>query len=169
MALFIEADDGWINLDHIARVTQALGENRTALFYDADGKIVGRKNRCEGLDIHELTAPIVPAAAGAAAFVVSTISSEHGGRPDEVCCRPEQIVAWRLMYGGAVPLLIEATTSNEVVLIPLPDGRLLCPEHEIFEDVNGAKTALLRYAQSNWDRSRAAKAARREARPMVPA
>ncbi len=161
MAHFVQCDEGWVNLDHVAEIREVrrqdhAGGRRSLIFESDAGKIIARQTwPCS--DMEEVTAPVVAAGAGSVAIVVGTFANSDGvdERPDSAEAEQMPIVAWRLMYGGAIPVLVQATTGNETVLISLPDGRLLLPEDTTFADLDEAKRCLLLRAQAAWDRSHA--------------
>jgi hypothetical protein len=111
----------------------------------------------------EETAPVVAAAAGMAAVVISPMAPEDDldGRPNAVNTRHVWVVAWRLMYGGAAPVLVEVPPSDATVFVIMPDGKLTAPEEGTFSSVENAGRAVLTWAQGRWDRAqtRRAKAA----------
>jgi hypothetical protein len=160
MSHFVECDAGWINLDHVARIREVREKNtdrarRNLIFENADGTEMGRQTWAT-CDLEEM-APIVPAASGASAIIVWTFadSGDHDARPDTVLFDHVPVVAWRVVHGGAIPVLLQATTSSEIVLIPLPDGRLCLPEDAVYEGLEEAKRCLLLRAQGDWDRQHA--------------
>jgi hypothetical protein len=63
-AHFIEGDNGWINLDHVAEVRSM--RSGPLVFLKEDGAELGRMTRHHGVNLEELTAPIIPAAHDAA-------------------------------------------------------------------------------------------------------
>lgn len=78
-------------------------------------------------------------------------------RPDHVITEPVPIVAWKLIYGGAIPVLLEAPTSRTTVFVALPDGRLMAPEDRTVEDVAEAERVVLARAQQEWNRKQSAR------------
>src|SRR5690348_7291985 len=111
MAHFVPCDRGWINLDHVASIREVREKNtdrarRNLIFENADGREIARQTWAT-CDLEEM-APVVPAAAGATAIVVWIFaeSDGHGARPDTVLFDQVPVVAWRLAYGGAIPVLL---------------------------------------------------------------
>jgi hypothetical protein len=161
MPIFIDIDHGSINLDHVARVTcnqVPLRDTTRFCFYGTAGAALGSLTTVADVDLVEITAPVVPAAAGTVAVLITVIPESRGTRPtpDDVWVERVPIVAWRLCHGGARPVLIEQSCSNESALIEMPDGRLLSAGDCTYGDLNGAKAAILADCQREWDRQHTA-------------
>jgi hypothetical protein len=149
---FLETDKGWVNVAHITRITERHADDcSSATLYGPTGEVLGRIGQMT-TDIDDLTAPIVPAAAGQFAKIIYVWS--HIRRPTEqdVWVDEQPIVAWSLRtFGDREPILPEEI-SNGTVLICLPGGKLLEPDHARFDDIAEAKQHLLDRAQAEWDR-----------------
>jgi hypothetical protein len=155
MARFVACDGGLVNLDHVARVREHRRSGGTMghAVEAADGTVISRQSYPSG-DAEELTAPVVPNTTGVTAIVVTPYAEDSvADRPSAVYTQNVPIVGWRLIYGGAIPVLIEPTAANQTVLVVLPEGQLLCPDDATFESLEEAKSALLACAQDNWDRA----------------
>jgi hypothetical protein len=156
MAHFVCCDSGWVNLDHVAKVLEHTRPNGDywLTFENASGAVIGRKSRATER-LNELTAPIIPAAAGMVAVVICPYSECDEGRPDKVHVDHVPIVAWRLIYDGACPVLIEAPLSGATVFVTMPDGALMSPEDVTFSNLDFAIAGVLEFAQGDWDRANA--------------
>ena len=155
MPHFVNCDEGWVNLDHVVKIEYQQCRNAGLLFYGADGRsIIGTKTDCRyGFSLEQAVAPVVPAAAGATAVIISAVYGEsHNGRPNETYAESVPIAAWRLVDTVAMPVLVEATLSDDTVLVVLPDGRLMEPGSGIFDTIADAQAEVLRRAQARCDR-----------------
>src|SRR5690242_16252682 len=102
MVRFVSCDVGWVNLDHVVKAREQRRSDGivSILFEGAEGKPIGRTFISRG-DLEELTAPVVPAASGATAVLITPYSSTDrvGDRPDRVHVEHVPIVAWRIVFG----------------------------------------------------------------------
>jgi hypothetical protein len=78
----------------------------------------------------------------------------HGERPTGIELWQEKVFAWLLdrADGFLTPISWESSVHTERYLIRLDNGRLHWPIDHNFEDMEEAKTAILKYAQDEWDR-----------------
>jgi hypothetical protein len=159
MPHFISCDDGWVNLDHVVRICYQKCRNPGLLFYGTDGTSIGIKTNCPaGFDLDEAVAPMVAAAAGATAVVMSATCGESpNSRPTETYAESVLIAAWRLVYDVAMPIFCEAPMPGDSVFIVLPDGRVMEPGGGIFDSIADAQAWVLRRAQARWDSEYAAR------------
>ena len=160
MSIFIATDHGSINLDHVTRVTCNRAPFQGAskfFFYSTNGTVLGSCTMVADFDLVELTAPVVPAAAGTVALLITAIPETRGARPtaDDIWVTRAPIVAWRLCYGGARPVLIEQPCSAETILVEMPDGRLLAADDCTHSNLDAAKGTILADRQREWDRTHA--------------
>lgn len=156
MPHFIECDDGWVNLDHVARIEYQQCRNPGLLFCDADGRPIGKTNCPRGFDLDEAVARVVPAGVGATAVIISAFCGETSlGRPDETYTVSAPIAAWRLAYGVAMPVFLEEPVSDDRIFFALPDGQLMEPDNSTFNTMADAQADVLRRAQGAWDRKHA--------------
>jgi hypothetical protein len=151
MAHFTDCDGGWINLDHVVKVGYQRCADPAMLFYGAGDVLIGKKTHHSGFDPEELTSPVV-AAAGVTAIVIAVYGEGHDDRPTETIVETLPIVAWRIAYGCAIPILPDTSASNSRVLVQLPDGKLLLADDCTFDSVADAERALLLQYQADWDR-----------------
>ena len=129
------------------------------LFYGADGTSIGIKTDCAAeFNLEEAIAPVVAAAAGATAVVMSATCGESpNGRPTETYAESVPIAAWRLVYDVAMPIFVEAPMPGDLVFIVIPDGRVMEPGGGIFDTIADAQARILRRAQARWDHEYAAR------------
>lgn len=125
--MFVSTDGGYVNLDHVAEV-QYTADGRSLLFKSADGRALGKMRDAGAIDLEELTAAIVAAAKGATAVSILVCHTDDRPTEDDLFVERVPVVAWRLAFGGAIPVLIEPSVSTETTFIETPDGRLLLPE-----------------------------------------
>jgi hypothetical protein len=81
---FIDTDDGMVNLDHVVGIKNT---HFGLSFYGPNGTLIGNKRKCRPSDIVKDLAPIIPAAPGFTAIVMSALDDYDdcgGGRPVEV-------------------------------------------------------------------------------------
>ena len=142
---FVETDNGWVNLDYVARVTSREHKslpNRhgTAVYslWRADGELMAEATS-PYLRPDDLLGTIVPAAADAFAYVVT--EWEGGIEINQV-----RIVAWKVGDGDSEPVLIERASSNQTVLIPQPDGRLVALYDRVFDNLDEATAYYSKHA-----------------------
>jgi hypothetical protein len=159
MPYFINCDEGWVNLDHVVKIEYQRCRNPGVLFYGADGTSIGIKTDCAAeFNLEEAIAPVVAAAAGATAVVMSATCGESpNGRPTETYAESVPIAAWRLVYNVAMPIFVEAPMPGDSVFVVLPDGRVMEPGGGVFDTTADAKEGVLRRAQVRWDREYAAR------------
>jgi len=158
MTRFVDTDTGLLNLDHVARITRRLAKGGvTFTFYEAAGTSLGSFTTAGGFDPETLTDPIIAAAPGAMAFVLTVYTFE--GRPSEsdIWTTELPIVAWRVGRLCAAPIFPEYPTDNAIVLLPMPDGSLLSVDDCSYPDLQHAKQAILGRFQGDWDRRHAAR------------
>lgn len=144
-----------VNLDKARRITVEPGKHvPNVIAYDDNGDKLGELvNNPE-----EIVGVVVPAAAGAFAYVVTVDDPEDGSRPSEagVWVATPQIVAWRVDGCVAMPVFVETRCRNETVLIPDHGEAVREPESGIYKNLGNAKSHLLIRAQSEWDRKQVA-------------
>jgi len=145
---FIKCHHGWVNLAHVAKVAQT-DSNMFAL-YGLDGAVLGVTETYE--EWVEQTAPVVTAASGAFAYVVSR-DSVSANRPEEGEFRVDKvpIVAWRIVGADPEPILMDSAASNQTVLLPMPDGKVLRPFEATYNSLEDATAVLLTEARAEWD------------------
>jgi hypothetical protein len=166
MAKFISIDSGWLNLDHVVRVEESdQADGRTVLlFRNAADKIIGRSYSAD--DFWKHAAPILPAAAGAFALVVTThnrTDERPHERPDAVYSSRVPIVGWHVGYEWPSPVLPEEAAHNQRVFVELPGGMVMSPDDVVLESREAAEKHCLAEAQASWDRRNAkADGARRD-------
>ena len=145
---FIEVDDGWVNASHVARIELQKCKNPGLLFYSADKSVIGKKTCHSGFDPSDI-APIVPAAPGSTAVIIS--ASNGNDRPSEALSWTYPIVGWRISEGAGTPILTDQITSDDHVLIQSKDGSLIGKEGAVFANIAEARDHVLRLAQQSWD------------------
>jgi hypothetical protein len=154
MTKFIRIDGGWLNAAHVSRIRQRFFKGQAPeLVFERDGKEVGKLTDPTG-DIEALLAPVIPAAPGAAAFIMAPLSSDDSvfdGRPDHIYTERVAIVGWRVLSEAAVPIFAEPRCDNETVFIEFPDGRLVAPDDMSYSSREAAEAGLLARAQRDWD------------------
>jgi hypothetical protein len=145
---FIEVDDGWVNLDHVETVSvsgRASRGDKVIRFEKADGISLGiRTGSLARVDMDELLAPIISAAPGCYAWVIWTcvVWDEENQRETgavEVNAVRVPVIAWRLLYGGATPLLADEPSDGSMVCLELPDGSLEEQAVGNYRDIEEAK------------------------------
>lgn len=147
MVRFLTLDSGaLVNIADISRISP---ENKgTRDVYAMKGGFLGNVSY---LETSALTDVIIPASGGTRAFVIWNYSD---GRPLEAdtCCEEHDIIAWRFSdLPEPYPVLIEAPTRSAVVLIRRPDGALVIPGDDTFDNLDAAKRSLLKRWQRAWD------------------
>jgi hypothetical protein len=163
MAHFISVGREWINLDIIARVEESdEADGRTVLlFRNAADKIIAKSYSVDGFWKH--TAPVLPAAAGAFALVVTTRRADNRfqERPDAVYSSRVPIIGWYVGDGWPSPLLPEEAAHNQRVFFELPGGLVMSPDDIVLESREAAEKHCLAEAQASWDRRNAEAVAKR--------
>jgi hypothetical protein len=166
MARFVSVDKGcYVNLDHVAVVREhklppmpyrGAPPGRGLSFETADGKVLGRMSFAWGVDVAEMTAPVVPAA-GTEAVLIDRCHT--GKRPTEADLVVDQVpvIGWRILSDGAVPLFAESTAEGAMVLLPQPDGAFLDADCARYATLDDAKADRLRILQEVWDQRHAVK------------
>jgi hypothetical protein len=175
MSTFIQIEGGELNLSFVAgtqhhfRKTKDGRCYKAISFYDAQKRLLGHIEHADGIDLEEITAPVVPAAPGVVAAVLHTMTSDDnlGGCPEEIYVELLPIVAWRLLPERAVPVLLDETSPTSIILLMMPDGRWLEPGDSSYATLDEAETALLKRAQADWHRKRALGTVRQKA--LAPA
>jgi hypothetical protein len=147
------ATSTWTNLEYAAEARSL--RHGPLIFLREDGAKLGRMTARHGFDLVELTTPVIPAIAGATAILFDAHPmGDDNDRPDYVCVETVPIIAWRIACGAASPNFIDKPASNQVVLIQMPDGRLLEPRVREFGNLEEARDGLLLRAQAEWDDDR---------------
>lgn len=157
MAHFVECDDGsWINLDHVARVKQAYGGS--TCFYGPDDNRLGDVSYF--LPAYLSAPAAIPALPEALAVLIAVCDAdgEDFGRPDHLADDTVPIIGWRVIDDVAAPVLLEKPMSNQIVLILLPDGRLMEQEGSTYDDLPDAMERILMRAQAIFDHEQKRKA-----------
>jgi hypothetical protein len=151
MARFVECDKGLVNLDHVVTIGELTNDNRRRLlFFGTDNKVLGQQSPAvEYLD--EFTGTIVPAAAGASAYVMWPWPDSAGERPTHIEVDHVPIVAWRVHWGVGIPVLVEMVPTGATVYIVMPDGKLCAQDSHGYDDLAAAQRGRLAYAQAAWD------------------
>jgi hypothetical protein len=165
MALIHTSGGDLVNLDHVARVRlQHDDKGRwVTRLYDAEGGTLGDAEQ----DVRLLTSPVVAAAPGTVAVIITICGVDPDGRPDRVKTETVPIVAWRVtgsVHDPAIelahPVFVEEPADNQLCFISMPDGRLVNtslnpPLPSFFADIDKAKAGVLAQAQRDWDDDRA--------------
>jgi hypothetical protein len=140
MNKWVKLVDGcWQNLASVAQIGRLRGaENHT--LYDTDGNRIGAISGRK--DIEELTAAIVPAAAGSEVIVVSwnkySLETEfHIARRAAVAWRISDLVANPVLAGEAL-----YEKNGETFLIPHPDGTFGWPFMGVFDSIEQAVAGI---------------------------
>jgi hypothetical protein len=163
MGIFITTNRGWVNLDHVARVTdrkvklhsRATSEVSRAVLFGPEDTELGLALYLDADRVAEKAQPLVPATPGAEVLVF-WMDNDEDERPvaDNVTVSREPIVAWRIDacgHGGACPVLLEDPVSSSFIGFTLPDGRVMFPYDCTCDDLAAAKAYVLGRAQTNWD------------------
>jgi hypothetical protein len=145
---FIKCHHGWVNLAHVAKVAQT--DTNMFSLYGLDGGVLGVTETYE--EWVEQTAPVVTAACDAFAYVVSRDNSSHD-RPEDGDFRVDKvpIVAWRIVGADPEPILMDSAVSNQTVLLPMLDGKVLRPFEATYNSLEDATAVLLQEARAEWD------------------
>jgi hypothetical protein len=159
---FVETDEGDINLAAVATAIRSYrktlaGETYAVLaLLDARGKLLGEIGFADAIDLEAMTAPAVPAAAGAVAAVLHAMAADDSpdGCPSEVYVEQLPVCAWRVLPGRAIPVLPEETPASATILLLTPEGRWLEPGGSTFGTLVEAQVSVLERAQSEWRRRR---------------
>jgi hypothetical protein len=114
-------------------------------------------------DIDEwLDSELVPAAAGQEAIIVTTWSD---GSEPSVAVERIGVVAWGISRMAALPVIAgDAPSSNQVVLILHPDGRVADPFNQEWPSIDEVRVEFQKTTQAEWKEKQAA----REANPDKP-
>jgi len=140
---FVNTHGGFVNLAHVAeirtrkeklppgRVDPASLKNEVTVysFFGADHQPLGETTDFEPDD---LLATVVPAAPGAFVYVVT----DYQGSVD---IDQVSVVAWKIEPGDGEPVLTDPLASNQIVLIPQPDGKVTLPYDRTFGSLDEAR------------------------------
>ncbi len=155
MPIFIRTDTACVNLAHVTCVLSRRSNRTKGVlryeFIGPEGYTLGTLE-ADHFDIEALTAPILPAAPGALAYVVS-IDDDSGARPTEadLFIRLLHVIGWRVFQHWIEPILVETTCDGEHVLVVCEDGTLVEPEIQRHANLETAKAEILRQAQEAFD------------------
>jgi len=156
MAHFVSTDVGAAGSAQVA-VIRGDGKRGIA-FEDRDGRVIGRDTYPDGR-IDDLCGHFLPAS-GQTAYVLTPQSDATDSRPDGLFVEHVWICAWHILYGSAAPILVEKPLSDAVVLVLMPDGRLVAPDNYMFDNLEDARMGVLSSVQAEWDRDQEKKTAK---------
>jgi hypothetical protein len=152
----------WVNLAHVARVSQPVrrgGETvQGALLFGPDGEQLGETSTLDPFaPSSDLNRVYLPAAAGTVAIVMQA----HGeGRPDTVDVYRLPVVAWMMDVDVALPCFTEAV-DDEAVMFEGPDGRITRP-YLGWGTLDEMKAEYLAEKQQSWERRQVLDARQRD-------
>lgn len=152
-----------INLDLVARIVPELPRNLEVYRLEgADGETLGTTHYVR---VEEIKGTFIPAAPGASAYVMGAYDI-HTERPtiEKIYAFEQVIAAWRIDLGQADPIFVDGVSDDEWTLIPQPDGRLIAPYVDSYDNIEQAKLAYLEDCQQRFD-YRQSLAARDAAKP----
>lgn len=119
--MWIETDRGWINADHVHRVTGTYKDNPPYTLWDREGNRLGQATEFPGETIKTLVA----AGPGVTGFVLESAWNMETGT-DDVAVTERPIVAWSIDSGAVrdgVPIFAgTGPRPEDMVLIKMPDG-----------------------------------------------
>lgn len=151
---FVRTNTGMINLAHVVRIVSRYSRDDGASFsfYDSNS-LLGEASQ-DQFDPSDLRITFIPAAVGD--FVWSVMIDQEQGktdeRPTQTYCRQLKVVGWKISDTDiAQPVLCDETCDNEVILIPMPDGRLIFSWVQDYDSIEQAREEILVGAQRDWD------------------
>lgn len=148
---FIRTDKGFINTDHIQRITL---DNHGTWYgaYDRNDRALGHVLH---VDVQQFTSTIVPAAPGETVVMLIPNFGANGPTADDVGVLVEPVVAWQINPDGAKPVLYDgARPDGSWVLLRLPGDRV-CQEHDQgcmgFANLEHAIAEFVEQYKAAWD------------------
>jgi hypothetical protein len=154
MTQFVETNDGWVNLAHVAKIKERNNHaNSGLIFYGVDGKVLGAKSCLdEPFNPSDISPVVVPAAPGSMAVVIWAVNNEEEC-PYETETETFPIVAWAIVEGVGRPILPNKGLMDDgaVVFIQLDDGRLVESCDGICANLTEAQEYVLNNARVKWD------------------
>jgi hypothetical protein len=155
MSRWVETEDGnYVNLAHVIKAENVTRKDRGMEWNChrltfVDGSTVKTRGVYSGWeDFDAISATIIPAHSGQEAL---TVSWDETARPTELWIARYPIIGWRIRgHFDPLPVLPDKI-AGMLVLIVLPDGRLLEQGSGEYDNVEQMTGTVLATKQSEWD------------------